>query len=870
MSHKFEEGKDLIIRAVVDKIQQEMNADQAGFCAEFVRQFYATVALDDLREWEIDDLYGAAVNFWALIRTRAPNEIKICIYNPDFEQNGWQTTHTVVEVICEDMPFLVDSMRMIVNRMGLTSHLIIHMGGMHLLRDADNQVTAVFPRNTNLPEGVLAEAPILMEIDRQTDPVTLEELRRTFERVLDDNRAVIEDWHPMREKVQQIINELDNARAVLDESEVEETKAFLNWIEAHHFTCLGIRDYELVHKGKETILQAIPNTGLGLLRKELSKSSARSISAMGPEARELTLSSRILVMSKTNTQANVHRDAYTDYIGVKRFNQQGDVIGERRIIGLYTSAAYNTNPKHIPFLRHKVALIMKNSCLNPRAHSGKVLLNILETLPRDDLIQGSEEELLEIAMGIFYMQERRRIRMFARMDVYHRFISCLVYVPKERFNTELRQAMQKVLSDSFNSEEITFSTFFSESILARIHFIIRINPKDTIEFDFKEIEKKLIEVGRSWTDDLQHYLSESFGEEVANQLYARYKTAFPAVYTANFSPRTAVFDIKHVEQLTEENSLGMNFYRPVDEFSDNFRLKIYQYDITIPLSDVIPIVENLGLRAISERPYLLKFDDERLVWINDFSMHYTRGSKFQIDEIRELFQNAFTRVWFGQAEDDGFNQLVLSAGLDWRQVSILRTYAKYFKQIAFTFSQDYIETALNNNSSIAHKLVQLFELRFHPDKQDNREEHFAQIVDEILSDLDDVPNLDEDKIIRQYVQAISATLRTNYYQLDHEGKFKNYISIKMNSSMIPGVPRPYPMFEIFVYSPQFEGVHLRCGKVARGGLRWSDRREDFRTEILGLMKAQQVKNAVIVPSGAKGGFVAKHLPVNGTREEILD
>ena len=870
MSHKFEEGKDYIIEAVVNKIRQNMSADQATFCIEFVCQFYATVALDDLREWEIDDLYGAAVNFWALIQERKTHETKIRIYNPDFERHGWQTTHTVVEVICDDMPFLVDTMRMVVNRMGLISHLIIHMGGINILRGPDNKVSAVLPRLGHLPEGAITEAPLLMEIDRQTDPFILEELHRNIEQALEDNRAVVDDWPFMCEKVHEVIQELDNARDVLDINEIEETKAFLNWIEDHHFTFLGVRDYELIQKGKDTVLQAIPHTGYGVLRQhDAGQSSILSISAMAPEARELTLSSHILVTSKTNTLASVHRDAYTDYIGVKRFNKQGEVIGERRIIGLYTSAAYNTNPKHIPFLRHKVAQIMKNSTLNPRSHAGRTLLNIIETLPRDDLIQGSDEELLEISMGIFYMQERRRIRMFARMDIYHRFISCLVYVPKERFNTELRQAIQNVLSESFKAQEITFSTLFSESVLARIHFMIRINPEASIDYDFKEVEKKIIEVGRSWSDDLQHFLADAYGEEKANRLFACYKNAFPAVYMANFSPRTAVFDIKHIEQLSEENSLGMNFYRPLDEFTDNFRLKIYQHDITIPLSDVLPIVENLGLRAISERPYLLKFEDERLAWINEFSLHYTRGCTFKIDEIRELFQNAFSRVWFGDAENDGFNQLVLAAGLDWRQVSVLRTYAKYFKQIGFTFSQDYIESALNNNATIAKKLVQLFEVRFQPAQITHREKHFTTLVNQIYSDLDAVENLDEDKIIRQYVHVITATLRTNYYQFDKQGKPKHYISIKLESKKIPGLPRPYPLFEIFVYSPRFEGVHLRCGKVARGGLRWSDRREDFRTEILGLMKAQQVKNSVIVPSGAKGGFVAKLLPLNGSREEIL-
>lgn len=872
MSYKFEEGKDLIIYAIVDKLKRKMESEQAQWCSEFVRQFYSTVALEDLCEWDIEDLYGAAINFWSLIQTRAPNETKIRIYNPDFERHGWQTTHTVVEVLTTDMPFLVDSLRMVVNRMGFEAHLVIHMGGLTVKRNEKNQVVQVLTRSTNpstdQKKDVFVEAPIFMEIDRQTDPAILEELHRNFDRALEDNRAVVEDWPAMRERVRRAIAELDDAPDILDPAEAEETKAFLEWIEDHHFTFLGIRDYELVVKGHETILQPLPETGLGVLRPSLSKSTARSISAMTPEARELTLSSRALVMFKTNTEATVHRQAYTDYIGVKRFNKKGQVIGEMRIIGLYTSAAYNTNPKHIPFLRHKVAKVMNNSTLVPRSHAGKVLLNILETLPRDDLIQASEDELLEIAMGIYYMQERRRIRMFARVDVYRRFISCLVYVPKERFNTELRQAMQHILEKSFNAEEITFSTWFSESVLARIHFIIRTNPQDETQWDFKEIEQKLIEVGRSWNDELQHFLVETFGEEQANHLFAQYRGAFPVSYCDTFSPRTAVYDIKHVEALSDDNPLVMNFYRPMDEVADSFRLKIYQHSTTIPLSDVLPIVERLGMRAISERPYVLKFEDGGVTWINDFALQYTRGVCFDIDEIKDLFQNAFASVWFGHAENDGFNQLVLAAGLNWRQVAVLRTYAKYFKQIGLTFSQEYIELALHNNAAIAKKLVELFETRFNPQPNNQREDQFTSQIDQIFTALDNVSNLDEDKIIRQYVHAISATLRTNYYQVDARGNPKKNISIKLNSKAIPGVPKPYPMFEIFIYSPRFEGVHLRGGKVARGGLRWSDRKEDFRTEILGLMKAQQVKNAVIVPSGAKGGFVPKHLPLNGSREDI--
>ena len=869
MSHKFEEGKDKILDAVILNLKSRIDKNEFSLCAEFVRQFYGTVAMEDLSLWTIEDLCGAASHLWSTMRTRQPHETKICIYNPDIKRDGWQTSHSVIEVVTDDAPFLVDSMRMTVNRMGFSSHLVVHMGGVRLARNDKHVIDKIYPRRGEVVSDMLVEAPILMEFDRQTSPAILDELRQSLARVLEDNHAVVADWQAMREQVRSSIQELGHVPENLDPAEVEETRLFLKWIEDNHFTFLGVRDYKLVHRNNETLLQAAPETGLGVLRKDLNQTLTRNLSAMTPEAQELSLSSQILVMSKTNTRATVHRDAYTDYIGIKRFNAEGQVIGERRIIGLYTSAAYNTNPKHIPFLRHKVALIMHDSLLNPRSHAGKVLLNILETFPRDDLIQASEEELLEMAMGIFHMQERRRIRMFARMDIYRRFVSCLVYVPKDRFNTELRKAMQEVLEASFNAQEISFSTYFSESVLARIHFIIRIDSNDKTQFDFKAIEQKLIEVGRSWTDDLHHNLLETIEEEQANHLYTRYKHAFPTAYTAGFASKIAVLDIQEIERLSDENPLGINFYHPDDEFTDGFHLKLYQKNSTMVLSDVLPILENLGMRAISERPYMLTLDDGTTAWINEFTMEYTHSCQFKMSEMREVFQETFQKVWFGQAEDDGFNQLVLAAGLNWKQVAILRTYAKYFKQIGLTFSQDYIESALNSHASITKKIVQLFELRFSPEHILHREKSIKSLEYEIIADLDQVDNLDEDKIIRQYLQTILATLRTNFYQKNEYDQPKSYISLKLNSQLIPSVPRPYPMFEIFVYAPSFEGVHLRCAKVARGGLRWSDRKEDFRTEILGLMKAQQVKNAVIVPSGAKGGFVVKQLPPNGSREEIL-
>lgn len=872
MALKFETGKDDIINALVKRAQKE--SGMLPMCVEFLRQFFGTVALEDLEAWSIDDLFAAGMRFWRFMKLRTSKETKIEIYNPTVELDGWHSPYTVIQILIEDMPFLVDSIRMVIDRMGFFSHLIIHTGGMNLQRNAAHELVEVLPKKSpHLNDTHTIEAPIWVQIDRQNDPVVIEQLRSQLIDALEDDRAASEDWTSMRTKLHEIITEMDLLTHCFPEELLHETKSFLRWIDDHHFTFLGMCDYQLEKNDKHMHLQVLPETGLGILRKTLMSTRHQKLNHIMTDPCELCESSNLLLMSKTSTLSTVHRNVYCDYIDLKRFNLAGEVIGVRRLVGLYTSAAYNTNPKHIPFLRHKVAQVMKNSELNPKGHAGKVLLNILETLPRDDLIQASEDELLEMGMGIFHLQERRRIRLFARTDVYKQFVSCLVYVPREQFNTELRQAMQSVLSRAFDSEDITFSTRFSESVLARIHFVVRIDPlKSKLKWDFKAIEKSLIEVGRSWVDELQESLLESYNEEQAGVLFSQYKHVFPSVYCENFEPKMAVCDIKYVESLKAGHPILMHFYHDPDA-ADGFRLKVFQRDVTIPLSEVLPIVENLGMRAISERPYCLHFADGSQTWISDFSLAYIRENKFDLDEVQSKFQTAFIKIRTGEAENDGFNQLILAAGMDWRQIKILRAYAKYFKQIGFTFSQEYIESALVNHSDIAQKCVALFEYRFdptHDEHQSARLKHIEKLTNQILKSLNAVSNIDEDKIIRQYVSGINATLRTNYYQISSHGEQKSHLSLKFNCQAIPGMPRPYPMFEIFVYSPRVEGVHLRGGKVARGGLRWSDRREDFRTEVLGLMKAQQVKNAIIVPNGAKGGFIPKHLPVEQGREAVLN
>lgn len=863
------ENKAQIIQAVTQKIAQKMPKNQGKLCTKLLQQLYDTVALDDLKSHTIEDLCGSAIMFWNFVHERKPEQVKIRIYNPDYEKHGWQSTHTIIEIIQEDMPFLVDSIRMEINRLNFTIHWMMHMGGMRICRNDKHQITNILAKGKATKETVIEEAPLYIEIDRQTDPEVLKKLEVNLTRILQDVRMAVNDWCAMRQKVMDAVDALEQVKQYLDVNEFKETKDFLAWIKDDHFTFLGVCDYDLVKTNDDQTLCVIPDSGLGILSCRGKGDSAHRSVLMTPEARRLILSPQILLVSKTDTLSTIHRPTYADYIAIKRFNKNGEVIGERRIIGLFTSIAYNTNPKRIPFLRRKVATVMAKTGISEKSHAGKALLNILETLPRDDLFQASIEELLDLVTGIYHLQERRRIRMFIRKDVYGRFVSCLVYVPRDHYNTVLHKKMQRILQEFFVAREITYFTLFSDSVLARIHFVIRIDPENVPAYNVEEIEKKLVEVGRSWEDELSNIVLDTFGEEKGNYLINKYSQAFSASYREEVPPRTAVYDIKHIERLTDSNNLEINFYLPIGARDTVLRLKVYQYDSTIPLSDVIPILENMGLRVISEHPYALRCQDGRSVWINDFGMEYFSASSFYLDDVKELLQEAFAKVWFCEAKSDSLNRLVLTAALNWREISILRSYAKYLRQTRFTFSQEYIEHALTRHADVAKNLIALFSFRFDPDFGGNRANKVNAAKTQLLKAIDAVENLDEDRILRRYLDLVLATIRTNFFQRNHNVSYKPYLSFKFDPATIPGMPVPVPQYEIFIYSPHFEGVHLRGAKVARGGIRWSDRREDFRTEILGLMKAQQVKNAVIVPAGAKGGFVPKNLPADGSREAIM-
>jgi len=871
MALRADHERQTIIDLIRAYFQKRLPKNQAILVETFAQRYLSACAVEDLKERSIDDLCGALLSQWQFIYQRKPGESKVKVFNPYLETDHWQSQHTIVQISHDDIPFLVDSARMELDRMGYQVHFLIHMGGLKVKRDARDRITDILPVGAVI-EGACSEAPIYLEIDRIVDAATMEELRNNIEHVLGDVRLAVADWRNMIHKMEESISELESNPPPLDHEDIAESKDFLRWLISNNFTLLGCRDYKLIGDGMSRALQMIQGSGLGVLRDKATGRASRSYAELPPQARKIALSKNILIIAKTHTKSTVHHPGYTDYVGVKRFNDQGELIGERRFIGLYTSSAYHSNTKLIPFVRHKVVKVLEDLHFPPNSHDGKEVAHILETLPRDDLFQASHEELTELTLSILQLQERKRIRLFVRQDAYGRYFSCLVYVPREIFTTDLSLAMQDVLSHAFGGLESNFTTYFSDSVLARIHYSVRVDPHSRPHYEVAELEQQLIEVARSWSDDLKTRLIQTFGEAEGLKYFVKYKKAFPASYTESCSPLMAVEDIRKIETLSASLPLGMSFIRDTERGAAILRFKLFYMEQVIVLSDVLPTLEHMGLRVLGERPHEIKLKNSRTVWINDFDLIYASAKDLDIDKVSEIFQETFAKVWDREIEDDGFNRLVFEAYLLPKEIAVLRAYTKYLRQIGFTFSQSYIEQALINNAGIASDLIELFKLRFSPLYTEQEHTQTTVVVERIEQALDQVQSLDEDRILRRMLELIQATLRTNFFQkqtdaLGHISE-KSYISFKFKPAAISDLPLPRPMFEIFVYSPRVEGVHLRGGKAARGGIRWSDRREDFRTEILGLMKAQQVKNALIVPVGAKGGFYPKQLPVDADRDEI--
>ncbi|HEV8313956.1 MAG TPA: NAD-glutamate dehydrogenase domain-containing protein, partial [Burkholderiaceae bacterium] len=857
------------IDAIQELVATHLSAAQRPLIEGFAREYFRQLDTDDLAERTPEDLCGALLSHWQFGAVRPLGRPKVRALSPSVAEHGWASRHTVIEIVNDDMPFLVDSTAAEINRQGLTLHLIVHPI-FAVERGGDGSLTAIRPRN-EAPQAA-RESWMHIEVDRLIDPQQRADLVAGIERVLGDVRAAVEDWQPMLSRLHAAIAELAAAPASLPQALVAESRAFLEWLADNHLTLLGYRQHELVTEQGRDALRLVPGSGLGVLRESDAEKAAGNVTLLPPSAGALARApTPLLVVTKANTRSTVHRPGYTDYVGVKRYDAQGQVIGEHRFLGLFTSTAYGARISETPLLRGKVEAIAERAGLPPGGHLAKALDHILETYPRDELFQISDDELYEQALGILALGDRQRLRLFVRPDPFDRFVSCLVYVPREAYATDLRIKFQRILMEAFAGSSADFNVQLGDTVLARIHFTVRTTPGQRPGFDRKELEAKLAAAARRWPDQLRDALIEAEGEARGIELYKRWSAAFPPEYRESVAARAAVPDVRKIAALTAEAPLALALYHPLGAAPDALGFKVYRLGAPIVLSDSLPMLEHMGVRVLGEQNHRIE-SQQASISLHDFDLQAQAAEEIEPDVLARLFEDCFARVFRGEVENDDFNRLVLRAGLAADEIVVLRAYAKYLKQIGFALSQGAIEAALGMHPRIARMLVTLYKLRFDPAARDPQGERSQ--VNAIEQALDRVSNLSEDRVLRQLLALIQATVRTNFWRtgVGHSGAAgprRAFVSFKFVSAEVPGLPDPKPLYEIFVYSPRFEGIHLRGGKVARGGLRWSDRPEDFRTEVLGLVKAQMVKNTVIVPVGSKGGFVLKKAPPASDRDAYL-
>ena len=864
MDRKVDRAESVLFRKVLALVKQRIPAAQVAHVEIFARQFYQQVDPDDLHNRDPADLFGAVLSLWSLAQHRDPDKIKLLILNPREDEHGWQCPHTVIEIVNRDMPFLVDSVRMEVNAQGFTTHLIIHPV-IGVVRDSVGKLVDV--QRSVAEENVRPESCMYLEIDQETDAAELERLESGLRRVLGDVRVAVDDWTPMSQRMRETAESIIKQPLPLPAGEVSEGAAFLHWLTNNHFTYLGARDYDLLREDGDDVLRIVTGSGLGILREKPDVETSTHFATLPTEIRELARKPELLIITKSNSRATVHRPGYMDYIGVKRFDDAGNVCGERRFVGLYTSPAYSMSALEIPLLKRKIGKVVDNAGVSTNSHLQKALLAILESYPRDELFQINEDDLSHIAMGILHLQERQCTRLFVRRDPFGRYFSCLIYTPRDNYNSDVRQRMQLSLVQALEGITSTFTVDISESVLARLLIVVSTKPGARPDYDVRALEAELARIARRWQDDLASALIERFEEERGRDLYRLYGNAFPVGYREHYTPHDSVYDVDLMESLTTEDGISMNLYKPVEMQPGELRFKLLKRSSTVPLWQSLPMLEHMGVKVIDEHRFELQPSSGKSIWVHDMGLRADTG--IDIDVVRSIFHDTFLHVWRGAAESDNFNRLVLRAGLTWREIALLRAYVKYARQTGFTFSQAYMEAALCAHPSIARQLVSLFIERNDPDYDEPADSRGKKLEQQVSEAIDEVVSLDEDRILRQLLALITATTRTNYFQHGKDGAAKPYLSLKFDPSLVPGLPEPLPLFEIYVYSPRVEGVHLRGGRAARGGLRWSDRMEDFRTEVLGLMKAQMVKNAVIVPVGAKGGFVVKSPPAGADRATLM-
>ncbi|MBP2319831.1 glutamate dehydrogenase [Kibdelosporangium banguiense] len=865
--------------ATPEQLRDELVATAAGSApeiADLIRLYYRYVPPEEVIDFAPADLVGAVRTHLDLAGQRVPGRPVVRPVNPTAEVDGWTTSATVVQVVTDDMPYLVESVSAELVRSGVQVQRVVHPIVV-VRRDVAGALREVLPTADpgDPPADALVESWMYIEIDLITDPDRGREISTGLYSVLNDVREVVEDAAKMCSQANALADALEATPPPLPDTEVEDGAALLRWLADGHFTFLGYRQYELVgQNGDDPALKAVLASGLGVLRQD--SLAARSLTAGPDSVVASALAPKLLVLTEASAPSTVHRSVYPYYVGVKTFDQDGNVTGEHRFLGVFTTTALHENVLDIPVVERRVREVIHEAGFPLESYSGQRMLEVIQNWPRAELFSSTAESLYATATGVIALADRRRLRLFLRRDPYGRFYSCFVFLPRDRYTTTTRLAMQEVLIDELGGSNLEYNARIGEFSLAQVYFTVHTDPAQQIEPDVARIQERLAAAIRSWEDRMAEAVDAeqrekaaggaSIGTESATQQGQRLAYVFPEAYKEDFSAVVALQDLRRLQALGNVGDMDIQFYVPADAAPGERRFKLFLCGDGITLSQVLPVLSHMGVEVIDERPYQLRNEGGADWWIYDFGLRIDakvleQRSDEELALVRTQFQDAFTAAWRGDAEVDRFNALVLRAGISWRQATILRAYSRYLRQASTPFSQEYIEDTVLRHTVVATALVKLFETRFDVNSdQDTREAAIKAQVDEITLMIDEVTSLDQDRILRSLLTLINATLRTNYRVRDENGNPRPYLALKLNPQAIPDLPQPRPRFEIFVYSPRVEGVHLRFGSVARGGLRWSDRREDFRTEVLGLVKAQAVKNAVIVPVGAKGGFVVKRPP----------
>ena len=850
MAANYTSQHQQLIKAITAAAPKKLSPEQRLF----IDSFYALAPLDDLRALEPAPAADTALAaYTSLKKPRTSSTPSIHITAKKMAVRGSHLSRTEVIAINDDKPFLVDSLSALFTALGITIYRVQHPI-FTVTRDKKGSITHLAQADSNHVDQSL-ESLIYFELSSLPAHLSIAELEAKMRHTLTHVATAVADWKAMHEIVANLAKQMGRSKGV-KQADAAEIHDLLVWLTDNHFVFLGIAEFTLAPHKTKVALELNKKTAMGIYRLPAAPDAV--------ENANLPTANEAIAVLKASAVSEVHRRANMDYIALRRYDAAGKFIGEFRILGLFTSTVYWRETEAIPFLRRKTTGVMKRAGFNTDSHSGKSLKTTLEFLPRDELFQMDEESLFQMAMGIVSLEARPQVRLFVRVDPFERFISAMVYVPRERFSSDLRAKIVQLLERAYQGNFVTFYTQVTDSPLARVTIVIATKPGSVARVDETAVETGIVDLANNWGEALRDAVLTSMGSETGESIALSFASAFPIAYINAHSAQAAAHDIRDALACLENDGLALQLYRKPDEPSDQLHLKCFTRDLHSELSAIIPLLENMGAVVIDATPYVLTpLAPLQPVLLRNFTLRLSTASSLNIAQEKSRIEQAIAAVWRGQQDNDTLNALVISAGLTVRDVTILRAYSRYLQQLNFPYSQSLIAAALAAHAPLAATLVRLFHARFDPSIK-QRDEKFITMQTSLEAALESVTNLTEDRIIRRFLALIQASLRTNFYQTEENGTAKSYLSIKFRSAQVPEMPLPIPHAEIFVTSMRVEGIHLRGGAVARGGLRWSDRPEDFRSEVLGLVKAQMVKNAVIVPQGAKGGFILRRPPTDRT------